>query len=154
MATITQNTTAQQSQYLSDGKNNRAETPGTGNTAGGTGSVVGADGSTAVKTALGAAPNITVIPQPGQGFPTGKSSVNSTGTYPKLVDPTIQRTSDNNAGGTVSGYSVTSDPNAGAKNTLQNFIACTPAKAGSGNAPTMPATSLPSAGWSQSPNTE
>lgn len=157
MATLTANAKAAALQFQRDGITNRAEAPNTGNIAGGTGTVIGADGSTAVVTSggVGQAPNIFTIPQPGKGFPTGKTATHTTGTYPRLTDPTIQQATDSTPSTLVSsGLSVTADPNAGSKNALQNWIPSVPAAQGTGGAPTQSTFQQPAAGVSIAPQSE
>ncbi len=130
-------------QYQADAKNNKAEAPGTANIAGTTGSVGPLD-SGAVFT----------IPQPGKGFPTGKTSTHSSGTYPKLTDGTMQQCTKTVAGTvTVSaGMAVSADSHVNAgSNDLQNYLA---SNAGENLVPTPPTGSTPAAGLSQAPEHE
>jgi hypothetical protein len=153
MATITANGKASAQQFLVDAKNNRQEAPGTGNIAGVTGTVIGASGETILTG--GTVVAATTIPQPGKGFPTGKTAAYPSGTYPLLVNPTIQQATDSTPSTLVSaGLAVSADPNAGSKNALQNFIPCVPAAQGSGNAPAQSSYQTPAQGLTYAPEHE
>jgi hypothetical protein len=155
MATITANGKASAQQFLVDAKNNRQEAPGTGNIAGVTGTVIGASGETILTG--GTVVAATTIPQPGKGFPTGKTATHPSGTYPLLVDKTVQQATDVTPTPplTVSGgLAVSADPNAGSKNALQNFIPCVPAAQGSGNAPAQSSYQTPAQGLTYAPEHE
>jgi hypothetical protein len=86
---------------------------------------------------------ITTIPEPGTGYPTGKSITETVGTYPKLTDGTIQQ---------ASLLTVTPDlsTNPGS-NDLQNALEST---AGNNLVPVPPLGSKPADGLSQAPEHE
>lgn len=113
MATLTNNAKASAAQYGIDAKNNRQETPGTANTAGGSGTVGPYDSG-----------SITRIPKPGEGFPTGKSATHTTGTYRKLTDGAVQQATDTTVStATSGGLAVSADSHSHAGvNDLQNFL--------------------------------
>ena len=122
MAQLTAQTIAKKLVYQKDATGNVQEAPGA--------AIVPADGSTAVVISgtVGKAVSIFTIPQPGQGFPTGKAANHSSGTYPRLVAAVIQQSTDTVAGqGTATpvGMSVVADSHSQAgvndlENSLQN----------------------------------
>lgn len=121
MSQLTAQTVAKKLVYQEDAENNLQESPGSS-------TVVPADGSTSVAASIGKSTSILTVPQPGQGFPTGKDATHSAGTYPRLVTAVIQQSTDTVAGqGTATpvGMSVVADPHShpgvnDLENSLQN----------------------------------
>jgi hypothetical protein len=163
MATLTAQTVAKKLAYQKDATNNRQEAPGTGNITGGTGTVVPADGSNIPASATaGQSPNITRIPKPGQGYPTGKSAAHSSGTYNPLVQPVVQQSNESVSGQAYPavpvGFHISADGHShpgtnDLQNELLNDVSSMSAAATTAQTsdPT-PATGVgPAAGLSQSP---
>ena len=157
MSQLTAQTIAKKLVYQKDATGNVQEAPGA--------AIVPADGSTAVAIigTVGKAVSIFTIPQPGQGFPTGKDATHSSGTYPRLVAAVIQQSTDTVAGqGTATpvGMSVVVDANTHAgvndlKNSLQNDVSSMAHAAGvdQTSVPTPAAGTKAVDGLSQSPET-
>jgi hypothetical protein len=156
MAQLTAQTVAKKLVYQEDAEGNRQEAPGSA-------TVVPADGSTSVAASIGKSTSILTIPQPGQGFPTGKDATHSSGTYPRLVKAIIQQSTDTVSGqGTATpvGMSVVADSHSHAgtndlQNSLQNDtsnMVVAPTHGG-GSVPTPAAGTAATDGLSQSPET-
>ena len=121
VAQLTAQTVAKRLTYMADAKNNVQEAPGTAHVTPADGSNPG-NGLTPGKNV-----NIFRIPQPGDGFPTGKSATHSAGTYKPLVTAILQQSNNTAAGqGTATpvGLAVVADPHTGGRlqNSLQNDI--------------------------------
>jgi hypothetical protein len=154
VAVLTAQTVAKKLVYQHDAKSNLQEAPGAA-------TVIPADGSTSVAASIGNSPNITRIPKPGEGFPTGKSITHSAGTYKSLVTNVTQQSNDSVAGqGTATpvGMHVSADSHVHAGvNDLQavllNDVSSMSLAAGSSqtSTPTIATGVGPSAGLSQSP---
>jgi len=151
MAVLTNNAKASSEQYMIDAKKNRQETPGTANTAGGTGTVGPYDSG-----------SITRIPKPGEGFPTGKSATHTTGNYGKLTDGTMQQATDTTVSTTTSGgLAVSADSHShpgvnDLQNSLLNDVSSMAgaARANQTSTPTVTTAAKQSSGLSQSPEHE
>ena len=119
MAVLTAQTVAKKLIYQKDATGNVQESPGAS-------SVIPADGSTSVTGSVGKATNITRIPKPGQGFPTGKSATHSSGTYGSLVIAVNQQSNESVSGqGTAVpvGFHVSADSHSHVgTNDLQNTL--------------------------------
>jgi hypothetical protein len=148
--------------YQADAKNNRQEAPGTGNTGGGSGSIVGADGSTSVSGNVGQATGIKTM-QPGS-----QPSGSNVGTK-VLSQKVIQQASSTmsiaaNGGSTAAspGFKASTIAAADAadtksgSNSLQNDVS-TMAKANGSSQTSVPTNASgvgPAAGLSQSPEVQ
>ena len=164
MANITAQSVALTAQYQVDATKNTQEAPGDG--------VFPADGSNIAAGGTGLQTGIFTIPQPGPGYPTGKSASHSSGTYPRLVKAVIQqatRTIDIDAAtraGIASpshastGFVIAADSHSAPgsndlQNSLQNDVSnmVVVANRGFGSNPTPAAGTAATDGLSQSPET-
>ena len=128
MAQLTAQTVVRSLTYLADAKNNVQEAPAGSH-------VTPADGSNPGNSlTAGKNVNITRIPKPGDGFPTGKSATHSSGTYKPLVTAILQQSTNTididaaTRAGIASpshvstGMSVIADAKANSSNALENSL--------------------------------
>ena len=164
MSQLTAQTVAKALQYQKDATGNVQEAPGA--------AIFPADGSNISAGGTGLQTGIFTIPQPGHGYPTGKSASHSSGTYPRLVKAVIQqatRTIDIDAAtraGIASpsqastGFVIAADSHSAPgvndlQNTLLNDVSnmVVVANRGFGSNPTPAAGTAATDGLSQSPET-